>query len=174
MVVIRRFKNHLLSSKHLLQLLCPKSRFAPFIRIYFQLEVPLIPWNDTAIGVICHLISIKCNYSFCPVLVELNWKILLPGHFQAEPESSEGNQLWICPACGRPDDGSPMIACDACDMWYHYTCVGILDTPEGDWFCMGCINRRPDLVDKKKKHKKKKWTSWTWVVWAVRRPSILL
>nr|CAD7403299.1 unnamed protein product [Timema cristinae] len=31
-----------------------------------------------------------------------------------------GNQIWICPACGGHDDGSPMIGCDDCDAWYHW------------------------------------------------------
>ncbi|BES96632.1 Bromodomain associated [Nesidiocoris tenuis] len=79
-----------------------------------------------------------------------------PAPVVLKTEPDESNQLWICPACGRPDDGSPMIACDACDMWYHYICVGILEAPESDWFCQGCISKRPDLADKKKKHKKRK------------------
>ena len=28
-----------------------------------------------------------------------------------------GNKVWICPACGKQDDGSPMIGCDNCDDW---------------------------------------------------------
>ena len=28
-----------------------------------------------------------------------------------------GNKVWICPACGKQDDGSPMIGCDSCDDW---------------------------------------------------------
>lgn len=31
-----------------------------------------------------------------------------------------GNQIWICPGCNKPDDGSPMIGCDDCDDWYHW------------------------------------------------------
>ncbi|GBM95501.1 Transcription initiation factor TFIID subunit 3 [Araneus ventricosus] len=31
-----------------------------------------------------------------------------------------GNKIWICPACSRADDGSPMIGCDECDDWYHW------------------------------------------------------
>ena len=31
------------------------------------------------------------------------------------------NKVWICPACGEQDNGSPMIGCDAgcdkCDDW---------------------------------------------------------
>jgi transcription initiation factor TFIID subunit 3 len=33
---------------------------------------------------------------------------------------ADGNEVWICPACGRQDDGSPMIGCDGCDAWYHW------------------------------------------------------
>ena len=29
-----------------------------------------------------------------------------------------GNKVWICPACGKQDDGSPMIGCDSCDDWW--------------------------------------------------------
>lgn len=35
-------------------------------------------------------------------------------------QDKEGNQVWICPACGGQDDGSPMIGCDGCDAWYHW------------------------------------------------------
>jgi len=33
---------------------------------------------------------------------------------------AEGYRIWICPACGKVDDGSPMIGCDGCDAWYHW------------------------------------------------------
>ncbi|CAG0879419.1 unnamed protein product [Cyprideis torosa] len=51
-----------------------------------------------------------------------------------------GNKIWICPACGRQDDGSPMIGCDNCDDWYHWGCVGITVEPkeDEDWFCNRC------------------------------------
>ncbi|KAJ6635527.1 Transcription initiation factor TFIID subunit 3 [Pseudolycoriella hygida] len=50
---------------------------------------------------------------------------------------SDGNQVWICPACGRVDDGTPMIGCDGCDAWYHWVCVGIQVPPDAneDWYC---------------------------------------
>lgn len=53
---------------------------------------------------------------------------------------NEGNQVWICPTCGRQDDGSPMIGCDKCDDWYHWVCVGIQVPPDQheDWFCPRC------------------------------------
>lgn len=37
-----------------------------------------------------------------------------------------GNQVWICPTCGKQDDGSPMIGCDGCDAWYHWYVKSIL------------------------------------------------
>ena len=48
------------------------------------------------------------------------------GHFV----DAEGNEIWICPQCNKPDDGSPMIGCDAgCEDWYHWVCVGIHQEP---------------------------------------------
>uniref|UniRef100_A0A1I8M4D0 PHD-type domain-containing protein n=1 Tax=Musca domestica TaxID=7370 RepID=A0A1I8M4D0_MUSDO len=73
---------------------------------------------------------------------------------------AEGNRVWICPACGKVDDGSPMIGCDGCDAWYHWVCVGIIVAPKDneDWFCRVCITRKKGLhgSDKKRKRNKKK------------------
>ncbi|XP_023370832.1 transcription initiation factor TFIID subunit 3-like [Otolemur garnettii] len=62
-------------------------------------------------------------------------------------------QIWICPGCNKPDDGSPMIGCDNCSDWYHWPCVGITAAPpeEVQWFCLKCASKR-----KAKKHKKRK------------------
>uniref|UniRef100_A0A3Q2YXY8 Transcription initiation factor TFIID subunit 3 n=1 Tax=Hippocampus comes TaxID=109280 RepID=A0A3Q2YXY8_HIPCM len=66
-----------------------------------------------------------------------------------------GNQIWICPGCDKPDDGSPMIGCDDCDDWYHWVCVGIVAAPPADqqWFCVKCSSKKKDKKHKKKKHK---------------------
>nr|XP_036223099.1 uncharacterized protein LOC106619252 isoform X4 [Bactrocera oleae] len=73
---------------------------------------------------------------------------------------AEGNRVWICPACGKVDDGSPMIGCDGCDAWYHWICVGITIAPKDneDWFCRVCITRKKGIhaTDKKRKRSKKK------------------
>jgi len=63
------------------------------------------------------------------------------GHFV----DAEGNEIWICPQCNKPDDGSPMIGCDAgCEDWYHWVCVGIHQEPNEnqDWICPRCIKRK--------------------------------
>lgn len=59
-----------------------------------------------------------------------------------------GNKIWVCPACGRPDNGSPMIGCDGCDGWYHWVCVGITEEPGAseDWFCKACLAKRAAMV----------------------------
>lgn len=55
----------------------------------------------------------------------------------------EEEKIWICPACKQPDDGSPMIGCDNCEEWYHWTCVGIKADPEEDsWFCPRCTDKQ--------------------------------
>lgn len=66
-----------------------------------------------------------------------------------------GNQIWICPGCNKPDDGSPMIGCDDCDDWYHWPCVGITAAPpeEMPWFCPKCANKKKDKKHKKRKHR---------------------
>ena len=64
-----------------------------------------------------------------------------------------------CPECGLRDDGSPMIGCDGCDSWVHWTCVGITREPPSDeeWFCPACL--RSKQSGKKKKGRKRKRTS---------------
>ncbi|XP_019500100.1 PREDICTED: transcription initiation factor TFIID subunit 3 [Hipposideros armiger] len=66
-----------------------------------------------------------------------------------------GNQIWICPGCDKPDDGSPMIGCDDCDDWYHWPCVGLMAAPpeEMQWFCPKCSNKKKDKKHKKRKHR---------------------
>lgn len=66
-----------------------------------------------------------------------------------------GNQIWICPGCNKPDDGSPMIGCDDCDDWYHWTCIGLHAAPPEDqqWFCIKCSSKKKDKKHKKRKHK---------------------
>ena len=65
---------------------------------------------------------------------------------------ADGNQIWICPACGKQDDGSPMIGCDECDDWYHWMCVGIQQEPADnqDWFCPRCVAKKAGMyLDRK-------------------------
>ncbi|XP_051976313.1 transcription initiation factor TFIID subunit 3-like [Xyrauchen texanus] len=66
-----------------------------------------------------------------------------------------GNQIWICPGCNKPDDGSPMIGCDACDDWYHWPCVGLVAAPPEDqsWYCVKCAGKKKDKKTKKRKRK---------------------
>uniref|UniRef100_H0XQP6 Transcription initiation factor TFIID subunit 3 n=1 Tax=Otolemur garnettii TaxID=30611 RepID=H0XQP6_OTOGA len=66
-----------------------------------------------------------------------------------------GNQIWICPGCNKPDDGSPMIGCDDCDDWYHWPCVGVVAAPpeETQWFCPKCASKKKDKMHKKRKHR---------------------
>lgn len=74
-------------------------------------------------------------------------------------EDGSGNKIWICPACGKQDDGSPMIGCDNCDDWYHWLCVGIKSEPgeNQDWFCTRCVAKKQGLyLDGGASSKKKK------------------
>ncbi len=45
---------------------------------------------------------------------------------QAEPEG-EANDTYICPVC-ETDAELNTIACEECNAWYHYNCVGLSPT----------------------------------------------
>ncbi|CAG9790111.1 unnamed protein product [Diatraea saccharalis] len=47
-------------------------------------------------------------------------------------------------SCGKEVPGAHMIGCDGdhCTyQWYHFTCVGITEAPDGKWFCPTCADR---------------------------------
>jgi len=71
-----------------------------------------------------------------------------------QPESVPAVQVWYCPACSRPDDGSPMVGCDKCDGWFHWPCVNMTAPPpdDQDWFCPSCLKKTQRGRKKKKKH----------------------
>lgn len=92
----------------------------------------------------------------------------------------EDGKVWICPSCRKPDDGSPMIGCDECDDWYHWSCLGesacvqlccwwqfcdgwllviagIKSAPKEDcWFCKKCIDKQQAIASKFEKRKRPK------------------
>ncbi|XP_074109761.1 TBP-associated factor 3 [Cotesia typhae] len=69
----------------------------------------------------------------------------------------DGQQIWICPTCGKQDDGTPMIGCDECDAWYHWICIGMHVPPASNenWYCSFCIAKKNEAIPDKKKQKKK-------------------
>lgn len=42
--------------------------------------------------------------------------------------------------CCMPDNFGDMIACDACQDWFHRQCVGAFQSEEEDWFCEKCAS----------------------------------
>ena len=41
----------------------------------------------------------------------------------------------------RKGDVPPMVACDNPNCvieWFHFRCVGVTSSPDGDWFCPDC------------------------------------
>lgn len=43
--------------------------------------------------------------------------------------------------CGDNDDEDVLLLCDGCDAPYHTHCVGLDSVPQGDWFCMECVDQ---------------------------------
>ncbi|XP_033226686.1 remodeling and spacing factor 1-like [Belonocnema kinseyi] len=51
-----------------------------------------------------------------------------------------GVEIWICPQCEKQDDGTLMIGCDGCQLWYHIACIELKAIPphEEKWYCQHC------------------------------------
>ncbi|KAF7990063.1 hypothetical protein HCN44_009006 [Aphidius gifuensis] len=93
---------------------------------------------------------------------------LPPGYPEKRPQSSyinsAGNEIWVCPACGKEDNGTVMIGCDSprdvCNAWYHWACLRLPGEAQDreTWYCYYCIVENRHLIphDKKKKKSKKK------------------
>jgi hypothetical protein len=46
--------------------------------------------------------------------------------------------------CRQPENGAIMIRCDFCEMWYHYSCIGLQDIKlleKAQYKCIGCAVR---------------------------------
>jgi len=69
------------------------------------------------------------------------------GCFRDDPHSTQKENSIpvkppvLCSVCGDIES-EMMIACDKCDGWYHWKCVGITEDPLPNdvWFCSHCIN----------------------------------
>ncbi|CCL98332.1 uncharacterized protein FIBRA_00326 [Fibroporia radiculosa] len=62
-----------------------------------------------------------------------------------DEDSLDGGVLCVC---GREDDGGSLVQCDECRSWYHFGCVGVVDTSElgaeeDPWFCPDCLGVIP-------------------------------
>lgn len=56
-------------------------------------------------------------------------------------DPKEGYCVLSCKFSGSSKSGGTMIACDGKDhpeQWYHLSCVGLDDEPNGQWFCFAC------------------------------------
>ncbi|XP_017010900.2 uncharacterized protein Taf3 isoform X2 [Drosophila takahashii] len=97
------------------------------------------------------------SFSSPPIISEENSHIAETSRPSSYVDA-EGNRIWICPACGKVDDGSAMIGCDGCDAWYHWICVGITFAPKDndDWFCRVCVTKKRVHGSEKKKRRNKK------------------
>ena len=53
-----------------------------------------------------------------------------------------------CIGCDRGDDGTELVLCDLCNVWYHLACIGIrhvaeLGREEDLWYCDRCLQVEP-------------------------------
>jgi len=66
----------------------------------------------------------------------------------SEPTETSGAGSYCLPTClrNRMDDGSMMIACDACDNWLHPGCVGdaAVTTDDDSFVCPACLDSQAE------------------------------
>ncbi|XP_055605676.1 uncharacterized protein LOC129753853 [Uranotaenia lowii] len=62
-----------------------------------------------------------------------------PNLNQSRTTAAEHN----CLACSRPDGARSMVACDACDNWWHFDCIGVTESVANrSWICGTCEKKR--------------------------------
>lgn len=80
-------------------------------------------------------------------------EVIQPSPTVINLEDDQEEDVWICPVCSVAyvENGPDMVACDTCDRWFHWSCVGILIPPpdNASWYCNEC----------KKKNKKNSGTT---------------
>lgn len=81
-----------------------------------------------------------------PLEISLNSRCPVDASPEEEPDSPlvAEAETWLCPSCNHPQQNLAMIACDVCDRWYHFRCVGIDQEPpeRQKWYCPECEPQR--------------------------------
>lgn len=51
-------------------------------------------------------------------------------------------------ACGSVNETSSMVQCDACNLWFHFGCVGIASNDDcvDEWYCQECCNMAASVL----------------------------
>ena len=47
-------------------------------------------------------------------------------------------QIQLYCDCLMPEDVDDMVACDACERWFHLKCVGLSTVTKEEWLCKNC------------------------------------
>lgn len=71
---------------------------------------------------------------------------------EGEGDADGDGKVWYCPVCQVPyQDGVDMIACDKCDNWFHWICVGLTKAPPDheQWYCPGCQAKKSKQTRRK-------------------------
>jgi len=102
-----------------------------FYKIQFFKKMNLIPDNTSPTIDIINNAHIELNRM-------ANCQVVIKEKVANKPT------IWICPVCNVPNDDTAMIACDSCDVWFHFECVDILKAPakKKQWFCGKCIGKQ--------------------------------
>jgi hypothetical protein len=59
---------------------------------------------------------------------------------QNPDEEVEEEESTPCPICGSAEREDILLLCDNCDAAYHTHCIGLNGVPEGNWYCLECVD----------------------------------
>uniref|UniRef100_A0A834RCY3 Protein Jade-1 n=1 Tax=Sarcoptes scabiei TaxID=52283 RepID=A0A834RCY3_SARSC len=110
---------------------------------------PVLPAYELDLQDICWLQTVK--ESDLELEISQNFLEYVIDKFEQEslmllkknPNNSQSlEDTTVCDVCKNPDaeDGNEMVFCEICNICVHQACYGILEIPEGDWFCRACEN----------------------------------
>ncbi|KAF9815930.1 hypothetical protein SFRURICE_009828 [Spodoptera frugiperda] len=97
-------------------------------------------WRHGTESFCCKQCTVK-RWRFAPHLCHVLPIDVADNNMNSEGPTQETRESEYC-YCGKDIPDSPMIGCDGpnCQFsWFHYTCVGVITAPKGDWFCPTCI-----------------------------------
>ncbi|CAG9790180.1 unnamed protein product [Diatraea saccharalis] len=109
----------------------------------------VLPYDDLVYGdepdadVETATYSTSSSSSSAQAQVKFKLKLKLKLDSDSDSDSEQPRESIYC-SCGREVPDAYMIGCDGdhcAYQWYHYTCVGITEAPDGKWFCPTCADR---------------------------------
>jgi hypothetical protein len=70
------------------------------------------------------------------------------GRLAAYTLTSPSSSSIVGCSCGSTDESTDMVACDACNTWFHLMCIGVAKLTDlgKEWFCINCCDMASNVL----------------------------